>query len=369
MLNTSLKLVVFAIITSCLLCGARSVEAQVKLESICTLDGHEKVRLIGMGLVVGLNGTGDAGAGPTIRALAAAMEGMETSVPDIKELKNASNVAIVMVHATIPAMGVNKGQRIDCFISSYLSAKSLKDGRLFVTPLRSEDKSNKNLIGIAEGPVLIEGGSSPTSGRISGGVVIKDEYYLNENYLNRIVHISNGKPVIRLLLDPSHQSFIAARDIAERINELNNFETFGEETASPISASMIEVLIPEIEQNNPILYIAEIMSQEIASPHTISTVRVNSKTGIVIASGDITISPALINLPNLQVDIVGENPSINGAAFKPLGSEQSTRATAKLNDLVDALNKLGVPREEMINVLRQLHNSGKLHAKFIEVGS
>lgn len=367
MFISSKKLVLLAITFSWFLSVCEQANAQVRLESICKVEGNEEVRLVGMGLVVGLNGTGDGGgAGPTINALAAAMKAMRSPI-DSKELGNAKNVAIVMVHATIPRTGLHKGQRLDCFVSSHLNAKSLQGGRLFVTPLQSDDLNNELVIGIAEGAVVLEDALTPTSGRIPRGVLIKDSYFNNKEYLQRIVDTSEKDSVIRLLLDGPHSSYISARAIAERINEEYEFESYGEQHAKAESPSRIAVRIPEILQDSPIDFIAELMDLKINSPHSISRVLVNSKTGVVIISGDVELSPVLINHPNLQVNIVGGNTIINGATFKSLVDGQTTRTTSRLDELVKALNELGVPREAMIEVLRELHNSGKLHADYKEL--
>ncbi len=357
------------ILTICLfLSGTEQVRAQIRLENICSIYGHEEVRLIGMGIVVGLDGTGDGGkSGPTIRALAAAMKAMHTPVLDAKELGNAKNVAIVTVHATIPKTGLHKGQRLDCYISSYLSAKSLRGGRLLITPLQSDDLNNETVIGTAEGAIVIEDSTQLTNGRIPKGVIIKDSYFRNEDYLKRIIDDSGREPKIRLLLDGPHSSFISARAITERINEAFEFESFGQQHARAVSPSIIDVRIPKTWQETPIDFIAEVLDLKINSPHSMSKVQVNSKTGVVIVSGDVELSPVLINHPNLQISIGTGNTVINGATFKPLSDGQSTRTTSRLDQLVKALNELGVPRDAMIEVLRELARSGKLHAIYEEI--
>ncbi len=363
-----MKYLIFTLAFCLFLNHSEQARAQIRLENICSIYGHEEVRLIGMGLVVGLDGTGDGGkAGPTIRALSAAMKAMHTPVLDAKELTNAKNVAIVTVHATIPKTGLHKGQRLDCFISSYLSAKSLRGGRLLVTPLQSDDLKNEIVIGTAEGAVVIEDAVQATGGRIPNGVIIKNSYFRNEDYLQRIVDTSGKEPVIRLLLDGPHSSFISVRTITELINEAFEFESFGEQHAKAVSPSIIDVQIPKTWQETPIDFIAEVLDLKINSPHSMSKVQVNSKTGVVIVSGDVELSPVLINHPNLQISIGAGNTIVNGAAFKSLSDGQSTRTTARLDQLVKALNELGVPRDAMIEVLRELARSGKLHAIYEEI--
>jgi len=364
-----LNILLAAILTgSLLLTIAEQTHAQVRLESICTVHGHKETRLTGMGLVVGLNGTGDGGeAGPTIRALAAAMRAMHAPVLDPRELRDANNVAIVLIDATIPKTGLHQGQRLDCYVSSYLGAKSLRGGRLLVTPLQSADMRSEALVGTCSGALVIEDTAAPTKARIPSGVILETDLFRRSEYLSRIVDTSSGEPKIRLLLNESHSSFITARMITELINDAFEFESFDQQHASPVSPSIIDVTIPKTWQSTPVEFIAEVMDLKINSPHSLSRVQVNSKTGVVIVSGDVELSPVLINHPNLQINI-GPNPVIfDGAQFRSLSDEQSVRTTSRLDQLVKALNELGVPRDAMIEVLRELSRSGKLHAIYEEI--
>lgn len=351
-----------------LLMFSTTLSAQVRLESICTLHGHKEVRLTGMGLVIGLDGTGDGGdAGPTIRALATAMKNMNAPVLDPRELRDADNVAIVMIDATIPKTGLNRGQRLDCYVSSYLGAKSLRGGRLLISPLQMADIRDERLVGTASGALVIEDASIQTKARIPGGIVLEADLFQSSQYLSQIVDQSSGDPKIRLLLDESHSSFISARMITEVVNEAFAFESFDKQHAKAVSPSIIDVTIPKTWRETPIEFIAEIMDLKVTSPHSMSRVQVNTSTGVVILSGDVELSPVLINHPNLQITIGGSTNFIDGAQFRPLTDEQSARTNSRLDQLVQALNQLGVPREAMIEVLRELSRSGKLHAIYEEI--
>lgn len=335
----------FAVILFSVSLSGIQAQAQVRLESICTVHGHKEVRLTGMGLVVGLNGTGDGGkAGPTIRALAAAMRAMHAPVLDPRELNNANNVAIVMIDAVIPKNGLHQGQKLDCYVSSYLGAKSLRGGRLLVAPLQSADLRNDILIGTCSGALVIEDPTTPTKARIPNGVILETDLFRRSEYLSRIIDVSTGQPKIRLLLNDSHSSFITSRMISEQINEAFAFESFNAQHATPVSPSVIDIEIPETWQSSPVEFIAEVLDLKINSPHSISRVQVNTKTGVVIVSGDVELSPVLINHPNLQINIGAGNPFYDAARFHSLSDGQSTRTTTRLDQLVQALNELGVPR-------------------------
>ena len=139
--------------------------AATSLSSICRIKGQEENVLQGLGIVVGLKGSGDGGSYlPTIRSLAAAMQLMGDTLGKggAAELKDAKNVALVTVSAIVPAAGARQGDRIDCTIASVGSAKSLVGGRLFLTPLlgpapsRGTRPEDRRVYALAEGPITIE---------------------------------------------------------------------------------------------------------------------------------------------------------------------------------------------------------------------
>ncbi|MCA9014857.1 MAG: flagellar basal body P-ring protein FlgI, partial [Planctomycetaceae bacterium] len=153
MKTRSLKSVAFLILTLvCLHSSATELWARTRIENICTVYGMKEIKLAGMGLVVGLDGTGDGAKNlPTIRSLAAALKHLNNPVVDLKDLVSANNVALVMIEATIPASGIRKGQKLDCFVSSMLGAKSLRGGRLLVAPASTTEIGNEVLAGLCSG--------------------------------------------------------------------------------------------------------------------------------------------------------------------------------------------------------------------------
>ncbi|MCA8987825.1 MAG: flagellar basal body P-ring protein FlgI [Planctomycetaceae bacterium] len=368
MKNSHFSLTFFLTCAAVFLVASSVCQAQIRLESICSVHGQKEIRLTGMGLVVGLNGTGDGGdAGPTIRALATAMKNMNVPVLDAAELKKAENVAIVMIDATIPKTGLHLGQKLDCYVSSYLGAESLQGGRLLIAPLQMAGANQEMLIGTASGHLIVEDLAAPTKARLPGGVVLETDLFRNQEFMNQIVDMSSGEPTIHLLLNESHSSYISARIITEVINEAFEFESFDQQHARAASPSMIDVRIPKTWQSTPVDFVAEVLDLKVTSPHSISRVQVNAKTGVVILSGDVELSPVLINHPNLQINIGAANNPIDGAQFRSLSDGNSTRANTRLDQLVQALNQLGVPRDAMIEVLRELSRSGKLHAVYEEI--
>ena len=146
---------------SCLLAvfAAQAPAARLTLKSICRIKGQEENTIQGLGVIVGLKGTGDSSSYlPTIRSVAKIMSimGNSPAANAMAELKDTKNVALVLVTATIPAAGARQGDKIDCVVSSIGSAKSLAGGRLFLTPLIGPDPKHPRVYAFAEGAVTLE---------------------------------------------------------------------------------------------------------------------------------------------------------------------------------------------------------------------
>ena len=143
-MNNPTKIIAVLLTLACATLAA-PIEAKMTLKSICRIKGQEENTIQGLGIVVGLRGTGDGGNYlPTIRSLAKIMGVMDMPTVGkngLAELKDTKNVALVIVTATIPAAGARQGEKIDCVISSVGSAKSLAGGRLFLTPLIGPDRA------------------------------------------------------------------------------------------------------------------------------------------------------------------------------------------------------------------------------------
>ena len=173
----------------------RAEAARTRLENICTLDGQREVKLTGLGLVVGLNKTGDGGKNlPAMRALAQALKLMNNPILGLDELRNADNVAIVLIEATVPATGIRRGQKIDCYVSSFLGAKSLRGGRLLATPLEEADIQSDKVAGIASGALRIESEKIQTTAKIINGVIIEN------NFINGFINRKKGG-IVTLMVD------------------------------------------------------------------------------------------------------------------------------------------------------------------------
>ncbi|MDX1969142.1 MAG: flagellar basal body P-ring protein FlgI [Planctomycetaceae bacterium] len=340
------------------LCPTLPVDARVRLENICTLQGQQEVRLTGLGLVVGLDKTGDGGKNlPTIRALQAALSRMNSPTGPA-DLKNGDNVAVVMVEATIPRSGLRKGQAVDCYVSAVMGAKSLRGGRLLSTPLTSIHVRDETVWGLAGGKIIGEGVSAATTGRINQGVTMQRD--ATPLFLKQQSGTS-----ITLMIDPNHASFWTSSEVSRVVNSEFSFEVGGQQVARPLSPNAVEVLIPPQYQETPVDFVAQVLDIGIDVPHTQAKVILNSSTGTVIVTGEVEISPVVISHKSFRIEIGGPDPSLSGP-FVGIIEGQGRQSPQQLEQLVKALNQLRVPSDDIISIVRELHATGKLHAELLD---
>ncbi|MCA9113783.1 MAG: flagellar basal body P-ring protein FlgI [Planctomycetaceae bacterium] len=352
-----------ACLAGMLLARPETAAARVRLESICTVYGQHEVHLHGIGLVVGLNGTGDGGRNrPAMRALSSALKLMNTPAA-IDELRDADNVAVVLIEATIPRTGIRAGQQIDCYVSSFMGAQDLRGGRLLAAPLETSQieaggRRNDVAVGLASGAIQIEDPVVPTTGVIKSGVS------LLQGFESAFIDRRRGN-IITLLLDPSHSSFHSSSEVARVVNEEFSFETGGRRIARAISPGEVQIQVPPEHQEAPVEFVAEVLSVGIDNPHTQARVIVNERTGTIVVTGEVQISPVVISHRNLTVQVGPVLPGDPGETgrFVPI---QDSQAPQQLQELVKALNQLRVPTTDIIRIIRELHRSGKLHAAYEE---
>jgi flagellar P-ring protein precursor FlgI len=327
-------------------------DARTLLKSICRVKGQEENTLQGLGLVVGLNGTGDGGNFlPAIRSLATAMQLMGNPIGKggPVELKNTKNIALVTVTATVPAAGGRQGDRIDCVVSSIGAAKSLEGGRLFMTPLQGPQVNNPRIFAFAEGPIQLDSNQLTRTGRVHQGC------RLEEDFFNPF--IKDNK--ITLVLEPSHADFQIAQDIAELINSQLRIQNGYEVLARAINQVNIEVAVPQQYATDPVLFVSQVLSLPILEPQTAATVVINERTGSIVISGDVEISPVVVTHKNLVIEAGTGNP-----VDRFVGVDAGNRATS-LKALIEALNAVKLPTEDMIEVIKGLEKNGKLHGRLV----
>jgi len=354
-------------------------DARTLLTSICRVKGQEENTIQGMGLVIGLAGTGDTpGFMPTNRALFTMLQRMNnpTGEKGMLELKDSKNVALVMVTATIPAEGARQGDKIDCTVSSIGSAKSLDKGVLLTTPLLGPQVGDQRVYGFAQGPIHLEDTKIKTTGKINQGCRVEENF--NNPFIN------DGK--FTLVINKHLAGFQVAQDIAEQIDGqlrstyIPSVSRTGAEgptankgwqaeaprlkeevpLARAIDALNVEVTIPPDSYSDPVEFVSRVLSLPMLEPPTPARVVINERAGTIVMSADVEIGAVLIHNKGMVIE-AGQPDT--GNRFVAL--ETATKPTAKLQSLVEALNGLKVPSEDIISIIKTIDRDGKLHGVLI----
>jgi flagellar P-ring protein FlgI len=338
--------------------------ASTRLKNICRIKGQEGNTLRGMGLVVGLNGTGEANDPSTMRAIAQAMQVMGNPVamdgqqPGFNELKKIKNVAIVMVTATVPATGARRGDQVDCFVSA-INGKSLEGGRLAFASLKGPNTLDQRVYALCEGQVMLDNPSQPMVGTVHAGCQLEADLFTpfyRDGYMT-------------LILDKNHADFQTANDIVYLIKRQLAYSESGDATddlVRAIDASNIVVKIPEVFLRDPVAFASDLLEIRIEEPTTESRVVINPRAGTIVISGDVEIGDVIVSHKNVVVE------TDDATAFSPIDvDESSTAAPAagsqkpKLTALIDQLNSLKVPTADMIEIICGIERNGKLHGRLI----
>jgi flagellar P-ring protein precursor FlgI len=342
-------------LTVILLCcsAALPAAARTTLKSICRLKGQEENTLQGLGIVVGLKGTGDGSSFlPTLRTLEKVLKVMGEPLgrKALDEIKDTKNVALVTVTATIPAAGAREGDKIDCVVNSIGSAKSLSGGRLFLTPLIGPDRTNPRIYAFAEGPITLDDPSITNNGRVFEGCRLEEDFFN--------AFIKDGK--ITLVLDQYHADFQIAQDVAELINKQLSFQNGGNPLAKAINQVNIVVSIPLQYRDDPVLFVSQVLSLPILEPQSVPRVVINERSGSIVISGDVEIGAAVVSHKNIVVETGGARAA---QPFMPV--DPADPNAPKLKALVETLNALHVATPDIIDIIKGLDRNGKLHAQLI----
>jgi flagellar P-ring protein precursor FlgI len=334
--------------------GSAPAAGRLTLKSICRIKGQEENSLQGMGIVVGLKGTGDSSSYlPTIRSIAkviAIMSGAGGGSNALQELKDTKNVALVTINATIPAAGARQGDKIDCVVSSIGSAKSLVGGRLFLAPLIGPDSKKPRVYAFAEGPITIENPLTTTTGRVHDGCRLEEEFF-------NVFTLDNK---ITLVLEKNHADFQVAQDVVDLVNRELRMQTSSEmPMARAMNQGNIEVIIPPQYRDDPVSFVSQLLALPILEPRTGARVVINERAGSIVISGDVEIGSVAVTHKNLVIET-------GSSSVKPfIGLDSVDPGAPKLKSLVEALNAVHAPTEDIIEVIKGLDRNGKLHAPLI----
>lgn len=341
----------------------------VQVQDLVRIKGAERSKLVGMGLVAGLDGTGDGGDFlPAMRPLAEVIGRLIDPNVVTAELEDADNVALVAMSADLPAAGVREGDRVDVHLSSVGPASSLEGGRLFLIPMTGPLPESP-VYAFAEGPITIENEDNLTT------AVVKNGAQLTRDVMSRYLD-ADGR--ITLVINDANASWPLANNLASLINGLVSPD--GPNMAMALDEKNVVVQVPEYERQNPAAFISQIL-QTYIDPSQVSTgarVVINERTGTIVISGNVQISPVIISHKGLTITTIAPGaapdaaPAAQAGEQPPEEQEQrfialdpEDRGGARLADLLAAFNQLKVDAKDRIEILKLMHESGKLHAQLI----
>jgi flagellar P-ring protein precursor FlgI len=329
------------------------VSGATLLKSICRLKGQEENSLHGLGIVVGLDGNGDGGNYmPTVRSLAKMMSmmGEQLGPEGLSELKNAKNIALVSVTATVPAAGARQGDQINCRVASIGSAKSLRGGTLFLTPLVGPDPNDPQVYAFARGPITVDNDEMLTTGTVYDGCQLESDFF----------NAFTKEDKVTLVLERNHAGFEMAQEVAELVNSQLSFGAGGLPLARAINQQNIEVTVPSQYREDPVLFVSLVMRLQLMEPTPEARVVVNERAGSIVIGGEVEIGPVVVS----HKDMVIEAGTMGGGnGFVPVDPAET--ATPKLKALVEALNAVQVPTEDVIAIIKGLDRNGQLYGKLV----
>ena len=334
-----------------------------RIADVTHLQGRRGNILVGYGLVIGLPGTGDGGKYlASITQLQAMLAKFEIPVP-AAALTDTKNVAIVMVEATIPENGVREGDRIDVRVNSSGSSKSIAGGHLVPTPLQGPGLDR--IFAFASGQIRTPDPKVKTSGLISGGAIMEADVI--HNYISESWEIT-------LVIEDVYASHAMAATIAQIINE--DASEVGEirRIALAVNPKMVIVRIPNGQHDNPADFIARVESMELLMPPGEARVVINRTTGTIVIDEAVEIGPAVISHNGMSIVTTqpppkptDEAPVVTENHVASIHSPNREGKGARLKELVDALNQLNVPAPDIIEIVENLHRTGKITGKLVIV--
>ncbi|HUU84329.1 MAG TPA: flagellar basal body P-ring protein FlgI [Phycisphaerae bacterium] len=352
-----------------------SVTARVG--DVTRLKGQGINYLTGMGLVVGLDGTGDGDDyAMAMRPLAQALSGFYANpVTSMEELKDTKNVAIVFLEATLPESGAREGSQIDVQVSTFGSAKSLRGGRLLPAPLLYPDRNVDTVFAMAAGKVMLPDDQIATSGTIQNGAVVLEDVVHAFTAPGRDLPFSNSwvqphQTYVTLVIDDNHASWTLAREIAQAIDSALALAADVEHVALAADLKNVLVLVPESQVGDPADWISQIEEVELLISSGEARVVVNRTSGTIVVSGNAKVSPVIVSHRGLTITVSTIQDESGLTLAEPqvqqfIALDPGRKGGTNLSDLLEALNRLNVPIDDRISILTQIHGMGALHARLI----
>lgn len=345
-----------------------------RLKDLATLDGVRSNPLIGYGLVVGLNGTGDQTTQTpfTAQSFSNMLKQFGIVIPAGTTFQ-LKNVAAVSVHASMPAF-LKPGQTIDITVSSVGNAKSLRGGSLLMTALKGADGQTYAL---AQGELVVGGfgaegsdGSKvtvniPSAGRIPNGAIIEREVP------------SGFAATTGLIFNLKRSDFTTAKRVAEAINEM-----LGPNVARAMDAMSIQVTAPR-DPDQRVSYVSVLENIKIDAGEAPARVIINSRTGTIVVGNHVTVSPVAVTHGSLVVSVsenlqVSQPNALSGGqtvvtpqsdvSVKEEGSRMfELKKATTLEQIVRAVNQVGAAPGDLMAIIEALKEAGALNAELIVI--
>lgn len=357
--------------------SAGALFGQVRIKDIASFQGLQSMHLIGYGLVIGLDGSGDRSSGArgaifTVQTVTNMLEKFGITVP--VERIRLRNVAAVMVTSQIDPF-LNPGTKMDVTVSSLGDAKSLEGGVLLTTPLLGSDGE---IYIVAQGPVSIGGFNIETGdgekirrnyalvGRVPNGGIVERELQF-EFDLRRPLGIMLRKP-----------DFTTSARVAERIND--HFTT---RLATPVNAATVAINWPAnmTHPGDIVKFISEIEGLKVQQDR-VAKVVINERTGTIVAGGDVRISEIMVSHGNLTIHTkrrpVISQPQpfsrrgrtvVDGFTDTTVKEDEAKNVVIKniatVSDLASALNQIGLKPRDIIAIFQAIKEAGALQAELV----
>lgn len=350
----------------CALLVLASVAHAARIKDLGYINGVRPNQLIGYGLVVGLDGTGDkSNTIFTNQSLSNMLDRLGMKV-DPKAVK-VNNIAAGIITADLQPFA-KIGNRIDAVVSSIGDAKSLQGGVLLFTPLKGSDGE---VYAVAQGPLVLGGYMASgqgaqvsknhlTVGRIVNGTTIEKELS------------SASQPTDSLVISLKQADFTTARRVAEKVNELFPGSAVAKDGGT------VSVNLPAEARSNPVKFFSQVESLDI-SPDYFSKIVVNERTGTIVIGEHVRIATVAVAHGNLSVQIkedakvsqpmpFSQGRTVETADTKMRVEEERGRffvvsGGVTIRELVNALNAIGVSARDIISVLQAVKAAGALHAE------
>ncbi len=355
--------------TLSIIAGGDAFAAESRIKDIANFEGIRDNQLVGYGLIVGLDGSGDSlnNSPFTQQSLETMLERFGINVRAAN--MSTKNVAAVIVTANLPPFS-RPGKRIDIDVSALGDAKSLFGGTLLVTPLMAADGE---IYAVAQGPVTIGGFTAggeagtvtknvPTVGRIANGAIVERETGFELAQMEQL-HITLRNP-----------DLTTSQRVSQAINKV-----VGQPVAFALDPSTVVMQVPEEYRSDMVGLLAKVEQARVVTDQ-IARVVVDEKAGIIVIGSEVRIDPVAISQGNLTIRVTETEQVSQPNAFATQGQTEKVDRTSveidegegnammilqpgiSLQDLVDGLNALGVGPRDMISILQAIKAAGALQA-------